>query len=93
MLRCTPLNHAAAMFKMFGQSDPDPQRYLRHTYTHTHTHRQTDRQTDRQADRQRFLAFIERFARNDLLMCLRPLNYFSFQRFCHSNAVHIFIED
>ena len=39
-----PLNHAAAMLKISGQSDPDLQGYLRHTYT----------------DRQRCLAFIER---------------------------------
>ena len=44
----TPLNHAA-MLKRSDRSDPDLQRYLRHTYT------------DRQTDRQRFLAFIERY--------------------------------
>ena len=38
MVRCTPLNHTAAMLKLSGQSDPDPQRYLRQT--------QTDRQTE-----------------------------------------------
>ena len=38
MLSCTPLNHAAAMLKLSGQSDPDPQRYLRQT----HTERQTE---------------------------------------------------
>ena len=41
MRRCTPLN-AAAMWKLSGESDPDPQRYLRNT----HTDRQTDRQTE-----------------------------------------------
>ena len=45
----TPLNQAAAMLKLSGQSDPDPQSYLRNT------------QTDRQTDGQRFLAFIERY--------------------------------
>ena len=38
MQRCTPLNHTAAMLKLSHQSDPDLQRYLRHTYT--------DRQTE-----------------------------------------------
>ena len=54
MQRCTPLNQAAAMLKLSDQSDPDLQRYLRHTYTHrqTHTHRQ------------RFLVFIEIAAEN-----------------------------
>ena len=60
MQRCTPLNHAAAMLK--DQSDPDLQRYLRHTYT------------DRPTHRQRFLAFIERFlplvSSNDRLLSL-----------------------
>ena len=37
--RRTPFNHAAATLKLSGQSDPDPQRYLRNT--------QTDTQTDR----------------------------------------------
>ena len=38
-MRChTPLNQAAAMLKVSGQSDPDLQRYLRQTHTHTHTH-------------------------------------------------------
>ena len=55
MRRCTPLNHTAAMLKLSGQSDPDPQRYLRNTYTHTHTHTHTH------TDRQRFLVFIERW--------------------------------
>ena len=45
MRRCTPLNQAVAKLKLSDQSDPDLQRYLRHTYT----------------DRQRFLAFIERY--------------------------------
>ena len=30
---CTPLNHAAAMLKISGQSDRDLQRYLRRTHT------------------------------------------------------------
>ena len=42
------MKHAAAMLKLSGQSDPDPQKYLRHRYT------------DRQTDRQIFFAFIER---------------------------------
>ena len=46
MRRCTPLNQAAVILKLSGQSDPDLQRYLR--------------QTDRQTDRQGVLAFIER---------------------------------
>ena len=33
MRHCTPLNQAAAMWKLSGQSDPDPQRYLRQTQT------------------------------------------------------------
>ena len=45
MQRCTPLNQAAAMLKLSGQSDPDLQRYLRHTYTDTQTDRHTQRQT------------------------------------------------
>ena len=53
MLRCTPLNHAAAMLKVSGQCDPDPQRYLTHRNTHT--------QTDIETDRQRLLAFIESY--------------------------------
>ena len=40
MQRFTPLNHAAAMRKLAGQSDPDLKRYLRQTHTHTHTHTQ-----------------------------------------------------
>ena len=39
------LNHTAAMLKISGQSDPDRQRYFRHTHTH----------------RQRLLVFIEIF--------------------------------
>ena len=54
MRRCTPLNRAAAMLKLSGQSNPDPQRYLRHAHKHTHTHTHTH------THRQRFLAFIER---------------------------------
>ena len=38
----TPLNQAAAMLKLSGQSDPDPQRYLRNTHIHTQTDRQTE---------------------------------------------------
>ena len=38
MQRRTPLNQAAAMLKLSGQSDPDLQRYLRNT----HTYRQTE---------------------------------------------------
>ena len=38
MRRCTPLNHAAALWKLSGQSDSDPQRYLRKT----HADRQTE---------------------------------------------------
>ena len=42
------MNHTAAMLKLSDQSDPDLQRYLRHTHTDRHT------------DRQRFLVFVER---------------------------------
>ena len=31
MRHCTPLNQAAAMLKLSGHSDPDPQGYLRNT--------------------------------------------------------------
>ena len=62
MRLCTPLKYAAAMLKLSDQSDPDVQRYLRHTYT----------------DRQRFLAFIEKYvfckAHCQVFMVYTPLH-------------------
>ena len=67
MWRCTPLSHAAAMLKLSDHSDPDLQRYLKHTYTH----------------RQRFLAFIERLVHRSrwhhVISCIRR----RFQKFPH----------
>ena len=39
---CTPFNHTAAMLNLSDQSDPDLQRYLRHTHTDRHTQTQTE---------------------------------------------------